>query len=249
MPQRVIGIIPARLESTRFPGKLLKDETGKPLIVHTIEQAKKAKRLNEVIVATDSPLIEAACKEYCEVILTSSLHENGTTRCRQAFHKAIPPQDRNDYCIVNIQGDQPEIDPAVIDDVVEVWFLRGDGVATAVCPASYEEYLNPNVVKVVPGKHMKAMYFSRSPVPYQSENENHDILRHIGIYAFGNGSLYGCCESPKSYWASPENLEQIHWLANGIPVYLCMVPSGETGIDTPEQYAAFVQRWKSRHAG
>lgn len=245
MPQRVIGIIPARLESTRFPGKLLKDETGKPLIVHTILNAHKAKRVNEVIVATDSPLIEAACKEYCEVVLTSSLHENGTTRCRQAFYKAVPPHERDDYCIVNIQGDQPEIRPSVIDDVVQTWLLRGNGVATAVCPADHQEYLNPNVVKVIPGKSMRAMYFSRSPIPHQSPNENCDVLRHIGIYAFGNGSLYGCCESPQSYWARTENLEQIHWLANEIPIYLCMVPSEECGIDTPEQYAAFVERYKN----
>lgn len=247
---KVIGIIPARLESKRLPGKLLLDKTGKPLIVHTIEQAKKAKSLDELVVATDSLEIFNACSRHCRVIVTSRHHENGTTRCMEAFKKLVSERveirssGKQEFCVVNIQGDQPEITPEVIDAVVENLQFRGAAVSTAACKMFADEFRDRNVVKVVYERNGRAMYFSRSPIPHDRPDYGR---KHLGVYAFTEGALYGCSIAPESWLSEAENLEQLRWMACGVPVFVCDAGQYQySGIDSADQYAEFCERFKKQ---
>lgn len=227
---KVIGIIPARLESTRLPGKLLLAETGKPLIVHTIEQALKASLLDEVVVATDARLLADVCQEYAPVFLTSHNHKNGTSRCAELVRGL-------DDIYVNIQGDEPEIDPKLIDRIVLNLANSGSSVATAVTP-EIGIGQNTNKVKAILNGHCSAVHFQRR----QDETVSYPLHRHIGVYAFRGSVLADYPEMVPSAYERTENLEQLRFLWNGYSISAVITESAHPGIDTREQYDAFVAR-------
>lgn len=250
MIPKAVAIIPARLGSTRFPAKALADDTGKPLVVHVCDQASKASTIDRVVVATDALEIKSAVESHgYEVVMTSVEHENGTSRLAEAS-EVLGLAD--DQLVINVQGDEPEIEPSVIDAAGTAGELIDDiGVGTAVTPiTSDDDFQNPNVVKAVLGSSRgdarSAVYFSRSPVPYPRNDAGESSYRHVGIYAYTVRSIRAYLALPVSQIERTESLEQLRWLAHGHPVVASIVDSSHNGIDTPEQYRSFVERYRQK---
>jgi len=241
-----IAIIPARLGSTRFPAKALADDTGKPLVVHVCEQAARAKLVRRVVVATDAhQILDAVNAHGFEGVMTSVEHPNGTSRLAQACEILELPDDQ---LVVNVQGDEPEIEPAIIDAVAEATMsLRALGAGTVVCPISQPaDFTDPNIVKAVlgvgnGGMH-RAVYFSRAPVPYPRNPGSQPAYRHVGIYGYRVEAIRHYLNLAESTLETTESLEQLRWLAHGHPIIASVADAAHTGIDTPEQYRAFVER-------
>lgn len=239
-----IAVIPARLASTRFPRKLLADRTGKPLIVHVVERAREVKLIDRVIVATDHADIERAVRRHSnvEVVMTSEDHPNGTSRLAEAARKLKLPSDE---IIVNVQGDEPEIEPAVIDRLIEG--LRADADAPMATLASDfaddENPANPNIVKLVVSVGGRAMYFSRSLIPCDRDAAGHRPLKHPGLYAYRVPFLETYIRLSPTPLEQIEKLEQLRVLEHGYAIAVIKVSCRHHGIDTAEQYDAFVERW------
>jgi 3-deoxy-manno-octulosonate cytidylyltransferase (CMP-KDO synthetase) len=237
---KVVGIVPARYASTRFPGKSLALIAGKPLIQHVVERCQKAKSLNEVIVATDDSRIVDVAKNFCRVEMTRADHASGTDRIAEAVARC--------QCdaVVNIQGDEPLIDPAVIDAVAGA--LAQNEMSTAATPIKNPaEYDNPNVVKVVVNAAGHALYFSRRTIPYLREAASPEgvqgqlaafpFLKHLGIYGYRRKTLFRLVNFPVSPLEDAEKLEQLRALENGIPIAVVHVAYDSVGVDTPEDVA------------
>jgi len=233
---KIVGIIPARYASTRFPGKLLAPIAGKPLIQHVVERCQKAKSLNEVIVATDDARIAVVAKKFCRVEMTRADHPSGTDRIAEVAARC--PCD----AVVNIQGDEPMIDPAVIDAVAGA--LAQNEMSTAATriknPADYD---NPNVNKVVVNAAGRALYFSRRTIPYLREAASGSVseqlaafpfLKHLGIYGYRRDTLLRLVKFPVSPLENAEKLEQLRALENGIPIAVVQVDYDSVGVDAPE---------------
>jgi 3-deoxy-manno-octulosonate cytidylyltransferase (CMP-KDO synthetase) len=235
----IIGIIPARYASTRFPGKPLALIAGKPLIQHVAEQCRKARSLTDVIVATDDARIAEAAKKFCRVEMTRADHPSGSDRIAEVASRV------GCDAVVNIQGDEPLIDPAVIDSVANA--LVKDEMSTAATPIKdLAEYDNPNVVKVVVNAAGRALYFSRRTIPYLREAANSPVseqlaafpfLKHLGIYGFRRETLLNLVRFPVSPLESAEKLEQLRALENGIQIAVVKVNYDSVGVDMPEDVA------------
>lgn len=246
MTPDAVAIIPARLGSTRFPAKALADETGKPLVVHVCEQAMSAPSVGRVVVATDADEIRAAVESHgFEGVMTSVEHENGTSRLGEACgHLGLG----DDQIVVNVQGDEPEIETQIIDGAVGAAArVRGIGVGTVVTElSSAGEFQDPNIVKAVLGQGEggvhRAVYFSRSMVPFPRNESGVIGHRHVGIYAYRVGSIRAYLAMEPSEIERTESLEQLRWLAHGHDIFAAVGASSQPGIDTPEQYRAFVER-------
>jgi len=254
-----IAIIPARLGSTRFPGKVLADRTGKPLIQHVWESTRRATCLSRVVIATDDDRVTAAARGFgAEAVLTSAEHPNGTSRLAEAAAKLGLASDA---IVVNLQGDEPELDPSVIDDSVAalmVGEVRGAMIATAATPMLVREQGNgdnpddPNIVKVVLSRDGFALYFSRSRIPFDRDGTGGEAarcLRHIGLYVYRRATLERYAAMAPTPLEQAEKLEQLRALENGLRIAVAVVrpeATGGGGIDTPEQYEAFVQRVMSQ---
>lgn len=233
---KVIGVIPARFSSTRFPGKPLAMIAGKPLIEWVVRQAKKARALQEVIVATDDIRIRDAVKNFCRVELTRSDHQSGTDRIAEVAGRI------DCDCVVNIQGDEPLIEPQVIDAVAGA--LSGAQMSTAATRITDAEELdNPNVVKVVVDSDGRALYFSRSTIPYLRDFSNKpaierlkmfEYLKHLGIYGYKKETLMKIVNIPVSALERAERLEQLRALESGIRIAVVKVACSSIGVDTPE---------------
>ena len=233
---KIVGIVPARYASTRFPGKALAPIAGKPLIQHVVEQCQKAKSLSEVIVATDDSRIAAVAKKFCRVEMTRPEHPSGTDRIAEAAARCTCD------AVVNIQGDEPLIDPAVIDAVAGA--LAHNEMATAAAPVrNPAEYDNPNVVKVVVNQAGRALYFSRRTIPYLREAASGSVseqlaafpfLKHLGIYGYRRETLLRLVKFPVSPLENAEKLEQLRALENGIPMAVVTVAYDSVGVDVPE---------------
>jgi len=231
---KTIGIIPARYESTRFPGKPMVDLVGKSMIQRVYEQCKKAERLDEVYIATDDQRIyDHAQSIGAKVLMTSTNHNTGTSRVAEAASLVTDAQ-----IIVNIQGDEPTISPNQIDELVEI---SGNGIATQAKKISEpKDLLNPNVVKVVFNKNNQALYFSRQPIPHgrnipeKDWLRNYDYYRHIGIYSFDRDTLLGLDDLSPSAIEKMESLEQLSWLDHGIQIRVGITNYDSVSIDTPE---------------
>src|SRR5688500_10644064 len=234
---KIIGIIPSRYASTRFPAKSLAVIKGKSMIQRVYEQAQQSSALNDVIVATDHPEIYDDVKKFGgAVCMTKPDHVSGTDRC----HEALILQPRKYDYVINIQGDEPFIQPDQID------LLAGklDGIteiATLVKSLQSEEQLfNPNVVKVVLSATMEALYFSRSPIPHirnvpQGEwLTKHSFYKHIGMYAYRSDVLERLTRLSISSLEKAESLEQLRWLENGFNIAVAETTTETIGIDTPE---------------
>ena len=238
---RAIAIIPARLASERFPRKALADETGLPVVVHVAHAAAKARTVERVVIACDSDEIaEAALRHGVEAVLTDPAHPNGTSRVAEAARKLGVPED---LIVVNVQGDEPEIDPGTIDAAVTALATKGTPVATVAAPMpAGEDASNPNIVTVVCDERGIALYFSRSPIPYPRVGE---VVRykHVGLYAYRRSFLDVCTTLEPTRLELAESLEQLRFLGHGYAIAVARVKASHAGIDTPEQYAAFVKRW------
>ena len=244
---KVVGIVPARYASTRFPGKPLALIAGRPLIQHVIERCRKAKSLNEVIVATDDSRIADVAKKFCRVEMTRADHPSGTDRIAEAAARCACD------AVVNIQGDEPLIEPAVVDAVAGA--LLQNEMATAATPIKNPaEYDNPNVVKVVVNAAGHALYFSRRTIPYLREaasgsaNEQlaaFPFLKHLGIYGYQRSTLLRLVKYPVSPLEAAEKLEQLRALENGIPIAVVKVNYDSVGVDTPED-VEWVERYLRR---
>jgi len=233
---KIIGIIPARYASTRFPGKPLALIAGKPLIQHVVEQCQKAKSLSDVIVATDDTRIWEVAQNFCRVEMTSPDHPSGTDRLAEVVERCECD------AVVNIQGDEPLMMPEVIDVVAEELAKAEMSTAAARIHAP-EEYDNPNVVKVVVNAAGRALYFSRRTLPYVRDAASDSVtgqlaafpfLKHIGIYGYRRETLLRLVKHPVSPLEKAEKLEQLRALENGIQIAVVQVNYESVGVDAPE---------------
>lgn len=245
-------IIPARFGSTRLPRKMLLRETGKTLLEHTYESACAARKPAGVIVATDHGDIAREVERFHgEFMLTSPTCASGTDRVAEVARK-MPRAD----ILVNVQGDEPEMSPESIDRVIELLEQNpAAGMATLATPMpSPDRLLDPACVKVVFDDNGRAMYFSRSPIPYVRDplidangeplpfNEPPLFFQHLGIYAYRRSVLLGVAAMQPSQLELAEKLEQLRMLQSGGTILVGVVEHASSGIDTPADYAAFVAR-------
>lgn len=235
LPNQIVGILPARWASTRFPGKPLHPIAGKPLIQHVWERCRACSKLDSLLVATDDDRIRAAALTFgARVVMTSPAHPTGTDRLAEAV-RAVPEATH----IVNIQGDEPLIDPDLIDALAAA--IAGDpalDMVTAANPIAPDDpaVQDPNVVKVVMDLNGRALYFSRSPLPYfRNPVPGLSVLRHKGIYAYTRRFLERFVTWPPSPLERAESLEQLRALENGATIRIIPTADTSPGVDTPEQ--------------
>lgn len=271
MTPSAVAVIPARLSSTRLPRKMLLAETGRPLVEHTWQNAASAASTRATLVATDSEEIATAVRGFGgEVVLTSPEAASGTARIVEALPR-LPAAD----LIINVQGDEPELPAAAIDAAIDLLARCPEaGVATLVAPLRRREDLDdPAAVKAVltpwregaasgggqpplaeaePGC-WRAIYFSRATVPFARDWSDSLLAaepplywQHVGLYAYRRWVLEAWDTLPESRLAAHESLEQLRLIEAGIPIVAGVMPSGTRGIDTPKDYAAFVERHRAR---
>jgi len=234
---KILGVIPSRYASTRFPGKSLADIAGKSMVQRVVEQVQKCKLITDVVVATDDQRIYDHIYGFGgKAIITSTKHQSGTDRCFEALQK----QETSYEYVINIQGDEPFIQPAQIDLLASL--LDGETqLATLIKPIDQsEQVFDPNVVKVVKDKHDEAIYFSRNPIPFQRNEpqnnwlKNHTYYKHVGIYAYRTDILEQVTKLPVSSLEKAESLEQLRWVENGYQIKTAITHQESIGIDTPE---------------
>ena len=235
------AIIPARYAATRLPGKPLLAETGKPLIQHVVEAVRAAATIDRIVVATDDDRIAAAVTDFGgESVMTSIDCASGTDRLAQAA-AAIGLDDAD--IVINVQGDEPDMPGACIDRLVELMQTTDAPMATLATPLPFDQASDPNKVKVVRAADGKALYFSRSPIPFDRDGEGSvDHLLHLGIYGYRAGFLKTFASLPSTPAERTEKLEQLRALEHGHAIAVAVVEYAGGGIDTPEDYAAFVAR-------
>ncbi len=246
---RVVAVIPARWESSRFPGKPLADISGKSMVRRVVEQVSRARRVSEVIVATDDERIVAEVVSFGgKAVMTSPDHLSGTDRVAEAA-RSLDCQ-----VVVNVQGDEPAIPPENVDLAIEPFMddpqLKVSSLMTPI--ASSGDLLDPNVCKVVADKNGFALYFSRAPIPFHRDSwekvfsnnslgsgglDYSDNFQHIGLYAYSRECLQTFCELPPSRLESIEKLEQLRLLENGIPIKMMKTNRHSVGVDCPEDIA------------
>jgi len=235
-----VGIIPARYESTRFPGKPLVDIAGKSMIQRVYEQSLKS--FDQVYVATDDLRIEKAVIDFGgKVVMTSPNHKSGTDRCNEALDKIHKCQPIKFDVVINIQGDEPFIHPEQLNLLKSCFSDVFTEIATLVSPIeSTEELFNPNNPKVTLNSKKEAIYFSRSPIPYVRNHEQskwitkNQFFKHIGIYGYRQDILKKICELKQSSLEIAESLEQLRWIENGLKIRVEQTNYQSIPIDTPE---------------
>jgi 3-deoxy-manno-octulosonate cytidylyltransferase (CMP-KDO synthetase) len=237
--RNVVGIIPARYASTRFPGKPLHPIAGRPLIQHVVERCQLAKSLAEVIVATDDERIAQVARQFCRVEMTREEHPSGTDRIAEVLERV------GGDAAVNIQGDEPLMDPAVIDVVARA--LEGAEMSTAATTIrEVAELENPNVVKVVVNASGRALYFSRRTIPYLRDAAGRSVeeqlaafpfCKHLGIYGYRRETLLRLVRFPPSPLEQAERLEQLRALDHGIGIAVVRVDYDSVGVDVPGDVA------------
>ncbi len=232
----ILGIIPARWGSSRFPGKALADLNGRPLVLRVWDQCMKA-GLSKVVIATDDDRILSVCeKAGANVVMTDPELPSGTDRCAAVAISA------NEEFVINIQGDEPFIDPQAIKHVADLLIEFPDRPIATL--ANYESDISrlqsPNVVKVVCDHSGRGLYFSRALIPFQRDHEltgwshRHQYLTHIGLYGFQRKTLLAIAKLPVADLESMEQLEQLRWLSAGYPISVGVTSYHSIGIDTPE---------------
>ena len=233
----IIGIIPARFASTRFPGKPLIDIGGKSMIQRVYEQCKKASSLADVIVATDDERIAKHVQSFGgKVVMTNTAHQSGTDRCAEVLEQYTNPCD----AVINIQGDEPFINPDQINALAAVFNNPQTQLATMKKQLSAESDIqNPNMVKVICNLNGDAIYFSRSPIPYRRNHDTEVVyFKHIGIYGYSASALRQITKLPLSALEKAENLEQLRWIENGYRITLVETHTENIAIDTPDDLAS-----------
>ena len=241
MPVKILGVIPARFASTRFPGKALASLAGKPLLQHVFERASAARCLNRVVVATDDDRIAAAARQFgAPVRMTRTDHLSGTDRVAEVASA------EEATLVVNIQGDEPLIDPAAIDSAILALLDDPGGAPMGTLKKRIEapeEVSNPNVVKVVTNRRGDAIYFSRSPVPYfrgcqqDGSPPQAAYFKHIGLYVYRREFLLRYSALPVGPLETAERLEQLRALENGFRIRVAETEYESLGVDTPADLA------------
>ncbi len=241
---KILGIIPARYDSTRFPGKPLIDLAGKSMIQRVYEQSKKASSLADVVVATDDERIFNAVKAFKgNVIMTSPNHKSGTDRCAEVCKKMIGFD-----AIINIQGDEPLIDPKQINLLASCFNDISTELATLVKQIeTHEELFNQNTPKVIINKNSEAIYFSRQVIPFiknvtaEKFLDNHIFYKHIGIYGYRTTTLGIVSKLKLSNLEQSEQLEQLRWIENGYKIKVAITKNESLAIDVPEDVAKVLE--------
>lgn len=255
-------VIPARRASSRLPDKMLLNATGKPLLQHTYEQACQVKQASYVLIATDDEGIEATAKKFgAEVVMTSPTHPTGTDRISEVAEKYLSNVD----CIVNVQGDEPEIDPLQIDQLITLFQAASAEMGTLVTPFSKHclegsgSPYDPHCVKAILGHPVKnndniilgyqALYFSRNLIPYPRDKNGiiinpTDYYLHLGIYCYTPDFVKQYVKLPQGKLETIEKLEQLRVLEHGYRIVAAIVSHATPGIDTQADYEQFVQRYK-----
>ncbi|HRK31769.1 MAG TPA: 3-deoxy-manno-octulosonate cytidylyltransferase [Tepidisphaeraceae bacterium] len=234
-------VIPARYGSSRFPAKMLAAETGRPLVQHVVDRVRRCSLVRETIVATDDQRIVDALRPFdTKCVLTSPEHQSGTDRIAEVA------QSLNDEIIINVQGDEPEIEPEVVDALILRLQQARENMVTAATdyPAAADPN-DPNLVKAVVAADGRAIYFSRAAIPYRREPQspvNTGYLLHLGIYGYRREFLIRYTQWPQSPAELTEKLEQLRALEHGESLYVLKVKRATHGIDTPQQYQAFLKR-------
>ncbi len=242
---RILGVIPARLASTRLPRKVLRTICGRPMLQHVYERARSCARLDELVIATDSDEVAEVCRRLlmpCE--MTSPEHASGTDRLFEVASR------RRAEIYVNIQGDEPLIDPAHLDALL-LPFDREPltQVATLRIAITADEAKNPNVVKVVCDRDGNALYFSRSSIPFDRDGtEPVTYFKHMGLYAYRRGALARFHSLPPSSLELAERLEQLRFLDNGVSIHVAETTVGTIGVDTEDDLRAVERILASRAA-
>ena len=244
-------VIPARYASTRLPGKPLLRETGKYLVQHVYERACQARGVDAVVVATDDPRIASAVEGFGgRVEMTRRDHASGTDRVAEVARRLDA-----DF-IVNVQGDEPLIEPSSIEALIRVLAEACADMATLAAPLqSAEQWRNPNCVKVVCDAAGKALYFSRSPIPFVRDGQPDfaarppRFLQHLGIYAYRRRFLLTLADLPPHPLEQLERLEQLRVLAHGRDIQVGVVGHGTPGVDTYDDYRRFVAAWRQNRQG
>ena len=248
-----VAIVPARLGSERFPGKLLAAETGRPLVQHAVEAAGRARGVERVVVAAeDEAFVDALAPFGTEVVLTGA-HPNGTSRIAEA---AVLLGLGGDEIVVNVQGDEPEVEAGVVEaalgalEGVGVGAWEGVGMSTVGSPfVAGEDASDPNIVKVVRGIDGRALYFSRALVPFDRDGSGGVApLKHVGLYCYRVWMLERYVGLEPTPLERCEKLEQLRVLEHGLPIAVAVAEAAHHGIDTAAQYGAFVERWRSSGA-
>jgi len=257
---RALAIVPARLGSRRLPRKMLLDATGACLFEHTARNVLRCPAIQRVVVATDAAeVLERAAAAGLEAVLTRVDHPSGTDRAEEALGLLGPA---GWDVVVNVQGDEPEIDPADLERLVSAFADPQVEAATLAGPLAQTDHEQPQVVKVVRDAQGNALYFSRAPVPYRvpsaaagaytrEDAPSWSTLarRHVGVYAFRPAALRAFCSLPRGALEALENLEQLRWLEAGRRMRVVEAGAVPLGIDTAEDYDAFVQRVAHAAAG
>lgn len=235
---RVLGVIPARLASTRLPRKVLREIAGRPMIAHVWERARRSTHLDDLVVATDAEEVRAACRGLgipCE--MTSTEHRSGSDRVWEVAQRR--PAD----VYVNVQGDEPLITPGHIERLVRPFHERPDAqVTTLAIRATADDLPNPSAVKVVFDAMGRALYFSRHPIPYDRNGIGPVRYKHIGMYAFRRDALETFHRLPPSPLSAAEDLEQLRLLENGLPIIVTETDEPTIGVDTEEDLRAVTAR-------
>jgi 3-deoxy-manno-octulosonate cytidylyltransferase (CMP-KDO synthetase) len=236
---RFIGVIPARFASTRFPGKPLVLIHGKPMIQHVWERANQSQRVSSWYVATDHPHIALEVERFGgRAIMTSPDHPSGTDRCREVAQSVDEVFD----AVINVQGDEPLIDPNQIDQLCSDLIQHQADMATLVIAnPSWDDFQNPNRVKAVKDSAGRALYFSRSPIPhYRDPQDFVSFFKHLGMYAYTQEALLKTEAWPVSSLEKAESLEQLRWLENGMKIQITETQVETPSVDTPEDLAHII---------
>ena len=242
---RIVGIIPARYASSRFPGKPLADIAGKPMIQRVYARAARSSRLQRLLVATDDDRIAAVVRAFGgEALLTGGNHPSGTDRLAEACR--LLELDDEDL-IVNIQGDEPLLQPIMVDLLVDALLQASPcPMATLACVSSDDAaFVNPNVVKVVVDERWRALYFSRAPIPCRRDAADGPpaFLRHLGFYAYRQAFLQQFTKYPPGELERLEQLEQLRALEYGHSIQVARSPVETRGVDSPEDLKAIQAQW------
>jgi len=243
LKKKIIAIIPARFNSSRFPGKPLVDIKGKSMIQRVYENVKDSNLIDQVVVATDDMRIGEAVKAFKgEYILTSSSHVNGTSRIAEAAERVDAD------IIINVQGDEPLVEAEILDELIKPFLTTENTVmATLKAKLTEENLINdPNVVKVITDVNGNAVYFSRSVIPFNRDGVSQTYYKHIGIYAYSKDFLLKYVTLPPSDLELAESLEQLRALENGYPIYVSEVENELISIDTPEDLDRLERYMKER---
>lgn len=244
-PLSALAVLPARLGSTRLARKVLLDETGMPVFVHAAKNAATCSSIARVVVATDADEVRKAGETFgIEVVMTSPAHASGTDRVDEAVRIVGGTYD----VVINVQADEPEIDPRDLDRLVAAFDDPEVEAATLAAPiVDEDELVESSVVKVVRGSNGDALYFSRAPIPHRSHAREGApraplAMRHVGVYAFRPEALAAFCALAPSALETTESLEQLRWLEAGRSMRVLDAPKAPVGIDTRADYDAFVRR-------